>query len=185
LTITNKIKAALLDFYIFQRSATLVCTELWDGFSIADVIVLLKNKVLEIEIKTSIADLKNDLKKGKRTSKYELIDGLYRETNKRLVTKHSIISDGNNYYYTPNKFYFCIPTSLKDKTLEFIQTLNSKYGLIVFDETKSIKECLTFIKRATDLHTFDNTKKYEKKMSDRICNDLTKKYRLLYYKDNK
>jgi hypothetical protein len=176
--LTNRIKTALLDFYIFQRSAKLACTELWDGFSVADFIVLLKDRVIEIEIKTSLADLYNDVKKGKEYYNYEN----YEKSNRKLVTKHEIISDGRNLYYTPNKFYFCVPTAMVKDTITFAKTLNTKYGVIEFVTDAKLRDSIKVVKRATNLHNANNISKYSNKMITRLCNDLTKRYRLLYWK---
>jgi hypothetical protein len=176
--LTNCIKTALLDFYIFQRGAKLACTELWDGFSVADFIVLLKDVVIEIEIKISLADLYNDVKKGKECYNYEN----YEKSNRKLVTKHEVISDGRNLYYTPNRFYFCVPTNIVKETIIFAKTLNSKYGVIEFITDARLKHSIKVVKRANNLHNANNVSKYSNKMIARLCNDLTKRYRLLYWK---
>jgi predicted RNase H-related nuclease YkuK (DUF458 family) len=179
MTLTNKIKAALLDFYIFQRSSTIACTELWDGFSIADFIAIVNDKIIEVEIKISVSDLKNELKKGREKYDWTIENDSYVKTNNKLITKHSIIE--SNIYYTPNKFYFCVPEYMLQETIEFVNKLNTKYGVIVFNDKAKIKDSLKIVKKAIILHKDNNVLKYENKMIDRICNDLTKKYRLLYY----
>ncbi len=181
--LTNKIKASLMDFYTFQRSAKLVCTELWDGFSIADFIAIIKNNVIEVEIKISVQDLYNELKKGKERYNWEIKNGIYEKCNHTLVQKHSVISDGKNMYLTPNKFYFCVPTYMLEETIIFANKLNTKYGVIRFDETsKYASRALRIAKSALLLHKENNVTKYEPKMIERMSNDLAKKYRLLYYK---
>lgn len=170
---------------------------MWDGFSIADVIVLTKlDSITEIEIKTSLVDLKNDLKKGQEKYNWEITKvkrnvnnrtielDEYKKVNIKLVTKHEIISNGNNDYYTPNKFYFCVPTELVNDTIKFAKTINIKYGVIEFIDTKNIKRSIRIRKSAKKLHEIDNSEKYYDKMIDRNGNDLAKKYRLLFWRNN-
>jgi hypothetical protein len=165
-TQTNRIKTALLYYYTFQRCSKLVCTELWDGFGIADVLALKDKIVTEIEIKISKNDLYNELKKGKET-----ING--------LITKHDAIS--TSIMPVPNKYYFCIPTELVDEAISFSNKLNPKYGIIEFSNT-IIKKCIKIRKKAHMIHTKDNSINYERRMLERIPNDLVNKYMKLYWK---
>jgi hypothetical protein len=165
-TQTNRIKAALLYYYTFQRCSKLVCTELWDGFGIADVIILKDKIVTEIEIKISKSDLYNELKKGKET-----ING--------LITKHDVVS--TSIMPVPNKYYFCVPTELVDEAILFSNKLNPKYGVIEFIDTKIMK-CIKIRKKARMIHTKDNSINYERRMLERIPNDLVNKYMKLYWK---
>lgn len=70
----------------------------------ADILAHNGKEIIEVEVKTSIADLRNDMKKKK------------------------------HYYYqkqhkaTPNKFYFAIPRKLRDAAIEL--TENTPYGII-------------------------------------------------------
>jgi hypothetical protein len=164
---TNRIKAALLYYYTFQRCSKLVCTELWDGFGIADVIILKDKIVTEIEIKISKSDLLNELKKGKEILNYG------------LVTKHDQMY--NNIMPTPNKYYFCVPTELLEYTIDFANKLNPKYGVIEFKDT-IIQKCIKIRKKAYVIHTKDNSINYERRMLQRIPNDLVNKYMKLYWK---
>jgi len=179
-TQTNRIKAALLYYYTFQRCSKLVCTELWDGFGIADVIVLKDKIVTEIEIKISKYDLYNELKKGKEIPNYErTIDDFGYKLNSKLITKHDVVS--NSIMPTPNKYYFCVPTELVDEAILFSNKLNSKYGVIEFIDTK-IKHSIKIRKKAHMIHTKDNSINYERRMLERIPNDLVNKYMKLYWK---
>jgi hypothetical protein len=179
--LTNKIQAALLNYYTFERGAYLACTELYTILnSIGDIVVINGNLVIEVEIKISINDLKNELKKGREV--YEWDDKCpANKVTHRIVTKHSLMN--NNVYTSPNKYYFCVPKYMLLETIEFATKLNPKYGVLVFNEDSNrITKCITVKKKAYLLHSEDNTDKYSKKMIDRLCNDLTKKYRLMYWK---
>ena len=182
--LTNRIQAALLNYYTFERGAKLVCTELYTVLnSIGDVVVLTKdNMVIEIEIKISLSDLKNELFKGNK--RYEW-DEINRKQKILIRSKHELMNRDDNIYFPPNKYYFCVPKSILNETIEFATKLNPKYGVLCFNEdTKRIMKCISIKKNAYYLHKEDNSESYSKKMIDRLCNDLTKKYRLLYWKNN-
>lgn len=172
--LTNKIKTSLLNNYTFIKGE-LCCTELWDGFGIADFISVKKNIVTEIEIKISVSDLYNELKKTKEQW------GLNNNNNGscKHITKHTIIT--NPVYPFPNKYYFCVPTEILPKTLEFAKKLNRKYGVIEFIQTKYIKNSLRVAKKAYMLHTIDNSINYKQRIIDRNNNDLCRRYKLLYW----
>jgi hypothetical protein len=179
---TNRIKTALLSYYTFKRSAQIACTEIFDGCSIADVLIIAKNdEVIEIEIKISKADMKHELNKGVKHSNWkELENYKYERLEDTFIAKHDQLKHQTD---TPNKFYFCVPIELKDFALEFISKLNNKYGLILFNNTKPLLHNLIFIKRAYSLHKENINEKYKRFMIDRLSNDLCSKYRLLYYKN--
>jgi predicted DNA-binding protein (UPF0278 family) len=128
----------------------------------------LKNKIItEIEIKVTINDLYNELKKGKKTY------------NGSLITKHNIIE--NTVYNCPNKYYFCVPTNMLKETIDFANKMNKKYGVIEFTN-KPINRCLRIAKKTYMLHNIDNSLNYSKRMIDRLSNDLANKYHKLYWK---
>jgi hypothetical protein len=178
---TNRIKAALLNYYTFKRSAILVCTELYDGCYIADVVVLAKNnEVIEIEIKISKADIKHELSKGQNKTNWKILsDGSSERLPDIHINKHDILNVKSE---TPNKYYFCVPKELVEFTIEFANKLNPKYGVISFDDNRYILESLSIVKKAYSLHKNDISDKYKLRMLDRLSNDLCSKYRLLYYK---
>jgi hypothetical protein len=177
--LTNRIQAALLNYYTFERQAKLVCTELYTTLnSIGDIVVLTKdNMIIEVEIKISVQDLKNELLKGRETYDW---DENNNKANHKIINKHSLMN--NNVYTSPNKYYFCVPKSILEETIKFATKLNPKYGVLCFNEdTKRIMKCISVKKKAYYLHKEDNLEKYKNRIIDRLCNDLTKKYRLLYW----
>lgn len=133
--------------------------------------IVLKDKIVtEIEIKVTYADLKNELNKIK--TRYDI------EKHYINYTKHDIIANPN--YPFPNKFYFCVPTELIEKALHFANKLNPLYGVIEFTN-KRIKHSIKIIKPAKMLHKVDNSINYSHRMADRMCDDLARKYFLLYF----
>ncbi len=129
------IKLRLLEYYRFKR-AMLAGTEVNVARGIADVLAIsidLKRSY-EIEVKTSIQDLKNDFK------------------NKE--NKHSKMEDKHPYDMTPNYFIFAIPEDLLDKSLKVLKNKNNKYGIITINDNGELKTH----RRADILNTSDNSK---------------------------
>jgi len=158
--LTNQIKASLLSYYKFKIGAKLVATEVATNHGTADVLVLTKSmKVYEIEIKISISDLKNELKKNDKNTEYR-------------KWKYN--------YPSPNKYYFCVPSSMLEYTVEFASKLNNKYGVIEYRPTKYYMNRFRIIKKASFLHILNDTGKYENAIIQRIDNDLCRRYSLLY-----
>lgn len=111
------LKTALLAYYRFKRQ--LICAdEVYLGRFISDVLVDTGKEIIEVECKVSKSDLWADGNKGKHNN-YKLIDR----------------------YASPNKFYICVPTSLVEEALKFVQQINPRYGVIEFSE-------ISFEKRA-------------------------------------
>ncbi len=172
--LANAMKASILSHYTFLLGAELVCTELWTGYGIGDVIVMdKKGLVIEIEIKISKYDLYHELKKGLKRSSINNED--------ILIEKHKNNSCNNAYTCVPNKYYFCVPKDILDATLQFAPTLNEKYGVILYDPSlRGQKKVLQVKKKARKLHDVDVTEYYRKRMIDRICNDLCAMYKRMY-----
>lgn len=109
------IKALLFDYFRFQRSFLGVLSEFNFG-NIEDFIAFKRNEVIAVEIKISKSDFKHDFVKRK----YKKESSPY------------------------NKFYFCVPSSLKDFGLELLKQrdesfLNkAKIGLLVIDDNLNV-----------------------------------------------
>ena len=123
---SDKIKLALLEYYRFERSM-LVGTE----DSECDILVESKTSaeqktatLTEIEVKTSIQDLKKDFKDKQ--------------------TKHFHI---NNLSYKIDYFYFCIPYDLYEKAEKIISEQGKYYGIITYIPNPEGKQ-LVFKKKA-------------------------------------
>jgi len=105
---SKEIKTKLLHFYRFRRSFKFIATEAgrWES----DVLVSDEKEVIEIEVKISLIDFKNDFKKK----------------------KHSVYSNPVTPYqktHVPNKFFFCVPQNLADAVEILLK--DSPYGLLV------------------------------------------------------
>ena len=112
---SNIIKSLLFDYFRFQRSFLGVLSEFNFG-NIEDFIAFKRNEVIAVEIKISKSDFKHDFVKRKYKQK-------------------------SSPYH---KFYFCVPSHLKDFGLEILKQRDgsfldrSKIGLIVIDSDLNV-----------------------------------------------
>ena len=136
-------KIKLLHYFRFKRRFKYIATEA--GKFNSDVLISNESQILEIEVKVSFADLKNEFKKR----------------------KHEIYKSPSYYYkqYLPNFFYFAVPRTLVRQSLLFLK--DSPYGLISIS-TKSLsnKKDETYckiLKRAKPIHD-----KFNERLHDQI-----------------
>lgn len=112
---SNIIKSLLFDYFRFQRSFLGVLSEFNFG-NIEDFIAFKRNEVIAVEIKISKSDFKHDFVKRKYKQK-------------------------SSPYH---KFYFCVPSHLKDFGLEILKQRDgsfldrSKIGLLVIDSDLNV-----------------------------------------------
>lgn len=146
--ITSKImKRELLKYFRFERGMV-TGTEVnsADVLSISDDL----SRSYEIEIKTSLNDLKRDFTKK--------------------AIKHAYIENSNNKL-NPNFFYFCIPEDVLEKAQEIIEINNDRYGIICMQKYGNLQ----FIKKPRRLNKADNTELY-KLLVKRISSELVNMY---------
>lgn len=112
---SNIIKSLLFDYFRFQRSFLGVLSEFNFG-NIEDFIAFKRNEVIAVEIKISKSDFKHDFVKRKYKQK-------------------------SSPYH---KFYFCVPSHLKDFGLEILKQRDgsfldrAKIGLLVIDSDLNV-----------------------------------------------
>ena len=112
---SNIIKSLLFDYFRFQRSFLGVLSEFNFG-NIEDFIAFKRNEVIAVEIKISKSNFKHDFVKRKYKQK-------------------------SSPYH---KFYFCVPSHLKDFGLEILKQRDgsfldrSKIGLLVIDSDLNV-----------------------------------------------
>lgn len=151
---SSHLKTALMAYYRFKKQ-NICADEVKIGGGLADVLVDTGLKTIEIEVKISKADLRNDKKK----------------------VKHEAYRKGFHKYYTvPNFFILCIPTELVEEAKIFVKEVNTKYGIIEFSNEKYNKisrydrkwdEMLYLIKKPELLTT--ERISAEKKIIKRLC----------------
>lgn len=132
------LKLALLRYFRFERQW--VCV---DEFRLTDVIADSGTDIIEVEVKVNKGDLVN------------------KEAHKN---KHQHYRIGRPYRQVhPSKFYFCVPESLVSSAFNVCAALNSRYGVIAFNEDvfkRQIKwgytcphqQCLRMARMAKKLH---------------------------------
>jgi hypothetical protein len=108
------LKTECLAWLRYLRGCEMVCTEV--GRYSADVWGLTDTRLIEIETKISIADLKADFRKDKH----------------KLYEKFA--TEGAAKWQVPNSFYFAVPEHLLEKAQAFLATVDipvvRKYGII-------------------------------------------------------
>lgn len=162
------LKTEAIAWLRYIRRCHLVCTEV--GPYNSDCWGLSDDRLTEVETKISMADFKADFRKD----------------------KHAVYSrQTQNYYGVPNTFYFCVPESLGDKALEFLEKIETpglgyvkpgpvmdtvkKYGLLVAGNPHSgiLGRRLTVVKKAAFIHKnaySDSVRRTaEMRMSSELC----------------
>jgi len=137
-----------------------ILTEASMGNYKADLIFMQRHGLMsEIEVKVSMSDLKAELKKTKWGF------GLY-ETNLNSGVAGKV----------PSYFYFCIPKSMQDKALPFIEKHWKFAGVLTCDETGTIES----VKRSKCIHNFHLSEDQERRYRDAIASRYRSLYKKLY-----
>lgn len=146
------IRTILLNYYRFQRQHPCVGEVYTDSREIADVLVMTKKHMIEIEIKVDKYDLTIKESKKKKHCKLD---------KDRVV----------------NKFFICVPTELIEDAKKWIIKTNHKYGLIEIHTYKENMDLnsINFVKNAKVLQP-NYPKFLEKKMLYRLSSALTSEY---------
>lgn len=114
---TRLIATKVLSYFRFTRRCFYVATEV--GVYNSDVLAITpNNKVIEIEVKNSIADFKNEFKKGYR--RYGIED---------KIKKHNVYAKGKSEW-VPNYFYFAGSPMFSQKMKIYLDKIESPYGVI-------------------------------------------------------
>jgi len=114
---SSHVKASVACYFRYTRQFPLVTFErsFKEYFIKPDILVVTKNrKLIEVEVKVSLSDLKNDIKKRGWVLRQKYPD----------------------LYMMPYQFYYAVPSPLKDKAIEIIKGwkddgyMNGDAGLI-------------------------------------------------------
>ena len=159
---SGEIKAALLAMFRYGRQTGIVVPECVG----ADIFVINgKNHGIEIEIKTSMADLRHD----KIKPKWE-----YMWTG---VNKYGEVN------FRPNYFYYCVPESLEIPAWEYIQTLDERIGLYVYRYRHSRTatglaqtDCIKSIRKAGMIHNKEIDDNRKLKIMRRLSAEIAIQY---------
>lgn len=139
------IKAALSAYFRFTRQLFIMATEV--GRFNSDFLIISKDELVEIEIKTSRSDLNADFKKD----------------------KHKIYENANSDW-APNFFYFAVPKEL----LEYAVTkcVDNKYGVMLISDNGPWTQRVRIVKRAKRLHTKLPSIAVEKTIIKRLASEM-------------
>lgn len=102
---SNRMKYEALKWLRIDQRCMFIATEV--GAYSADCLGVNEKKLIEVEVKISIADFKNDFKKWK----HEKYSGFYANENQ----------------WVPTHFYFALPKDLIEKAKEFLAERSKKY----------------------------------------------------------
>jgi hypothetical protein len=121
---SDDLKTLALSWLRFEKQFNLICTE--DPFRQADAIGTDTSqqcrKMIEIETKISISDLRADLNKR---LKHERMGKLFRKE-----TILDLWQEDPEHTLFPSQFYFLVPGALKDKAIEVVKELYPHAGLM-------------------------------------------------------
>jgi len=119
---SDHVKASVASYFRYKRQCPIIAFERGiTGASNPDILVVTKNrKLVEIEVKVNIYDLKNDIKK-------------------RVWAHRNVLPNS-----MPYQFYYAVPTKLHNKALVIIEEWNKegkiagKTGLIAVRDKRNI-----------------------------------------------
>jgi hypothetical protein len=157
----------------FERQFNLICTE--DPFRNADAIGTDTSqqcrKMIEIETKISIADLRAD---NNKRVKHERMGKLYRK--EPILDLWEKETDHTQF---PSQFYFLLPRELKEKALEVIGEMYPHAGLMVVNENLFkagfySRGSIVVIKRAPVLHKLLISKEIKNYFANRQASEICK-----------
>ncbi len=144
------IKTQILKEYR-KRQYYICATEVDTGIEIADVLLMNDKEIIEIEIKLTWPDFLADFKKPKH-----------------IIPPNK--SHLKYIYLKANRFYFCVPSPLKEKCVNYLNENHYEYGLIVSNEyITQIKRC----KRLKELD-FNEQESIKKQIIRRATSELIK-----------
>lgn len=155
---SRKIKhRALLWLRLDQRCA-FIATEA-GGYN-SDALGVNEKKMIEIEVKTSLEDLKNDFKKHKHSQYFR--------------RQGDAVDFTSNNQWVPTHFYFCVTPDLVDQTKELIEKMGyNSYG-VLNGETMKVE------KRAKPLHTREPNSKVKFILALRMGSELIRFHEAMF-----
>jgi hypothetical protein len=157
-------KAVLFSYFRFGNQASHIASECGNYYS--DILLVKKEQLIEVEVKVSKVDFKNDFKKDKHrvfnsTLKENFVfDGLHEkqhlfESYQKRYNKEHFLLQGfkRDMSFIPNKFYFAVPSNLVEFCSEYLKNNYPQYGLIeIKDEIIPWMQRATVVKQAKTLH---------------------------------
>lgn len=187
----------------YKKQLDIVCTE--DPLRSADVLgtdsSIQCRTMIEIEVKVSLADLKNDIKKTSHSwrtvankherlakalsgeeVRHENFNGYENSQGEKIKhgpdkdMVHGVDFDDKEHSVLPSQFYFMVPESLKDEALELINKMYPHAGLmsarsLVLSRTYFSDQCYV-VKKAPVLHKRLIAKGIKGKITHRMASEI-------------
>lgn len=151
------LKAALISYFRFERKC-IVATEVnYSTFGgIADIFVAGDNEIIEVETKVDMNDM-TDLELKKQ--------------------KHDLMQHMEGFEQDfPNKYYLCVPYTMRRSAEQLIDRINPKYGLIILPPVEEIgARSVKIVKQAAKLHEQYNPE-FKEKIILRLCSEVANWY---------
>ncbi|MDB4330448.1 hypothetical protein N9948_01870 [bacterium] len=146
-----EIKNKVLHYLRFKRKYSLIATEAGrKKKNNADILASNFEEIVEVEVKTSRADLRNDFQKMKHT---------------RYASTRT--------HFTPNKFYFAVPKKLVEYAIELTKDMG--YGVLEVSEkplTGFTKHSFVTVKKKAKTLKERYCKKLEHEMLMRLSSEM-------------
>lgn len=153
------LKYWLFYYYRIKRQFHYCASEVMVGWRwIADFIVCTNKDITEIEIKVSIADLKNDIVHKKY--KFECLKDI-REDKKLFMYDKEMI---------PNYFYYCVPEKIAIKAYEYLK--DTPYGLIIIPNHHYNDSDFFWIKQSSERFNKEYPNKLKEKIVARMSSEI-------------
>ena len=157
------VMTALMCYFRYKRNALVASEVDLYSYGKSDIVADTGKVTYDVEIKTTINDLKRDFKKY----------------------KHSMLdyAAGKSSYWVPNYFYFCLPVLLIDKAKVIINEQGNKFGILSYDYENSRfyipEKFIKSVQIGKKIHNRYDTgirKKIVKRLSSELCIIYQDKY---------
>ena len=179
------LKACLVSYFRFKRGVSLLATEC--GWFSADVLFVRKQRLHEVEIKTSWSDFKADFKKPKHefflkgvvhpsmkemvyakdnNGRYILENGYAKRVGKKLC---SVYKCSNPHYFS-----FAVPEVLGEKILKELESNYPEYGLYSISDLPYYPNAVRVLKRPRLLHNNKLSGRIKKTILARLSSEMAR-----------
>ena len=175
-------KAALFSYLRFTKQASYLASECGD-FSSDILFVTKKRKLVEVEVKVSKSDFRNDFKKYKHEDYHLTWEQLSEKYNlkqydwylQRYMKEHfKVLQKKREREMMPSQFYFAVPSDMVSYVINHLNQNNLPYGVleILDDPNLMWTQRVKVVKRATKLHSRDVTQRVLNTIAARMSSEL-------------
>ena len=155
------LKDAGFSWLRFEKQMVYVATECGQWNS--DLLAADEERVIELEIKVSVSDLRAEFKKPKHAH-YSSDESLRPKGWKR------------HRWSVPNLFLFLVPASLAPEADAMCEANNPNYGVLSYDWEAPVGERVRSFRKAQRLHSDPPDKEVYRTIAKRMASDLATHY---------